>query len=69
MIKVTTERRYGSATVKSRVTASSIERAMELAGEGARVVFPIEPEAFFRASEAPEGVEDFSAPVRMELAT
>ena len=69
MINVTVERRYGSATVKSRVTASSIDRAMELAGEGARLVFPIEPGTFFRAADTPGDVENLSGRVRMELAS
>ena len=57
MIKITAERRYGAVTVKSRVTAPSIERAMELAGKGANLVLPIEPDAFFQAPGATEGVE------------
>jgi hypothetical protein len=68
MIKVTVERRYGSVTVKSRVTAPSIERAMELAGGDASLVLPIEPDAFFQASEATEGVENVHELGRKELA-
>lgn len=68
MINVTVERRYGTASVKARVTAPSIGRAMQLAGEGARVVFPIDPEAFFQGAGAPEVVENLSAPGRAEIA-
>ena len=64
MVNVTFERRFGSATVKSRVTAPSIERAVELAGEGAHIVFPIES-----ARDAHEDIENLAGPVRMELAT
>lgn len=60
MIKVTVERRYGAVTVRSRVTAPSIERALEIAGEGAILVLPIEPDAFFQMPGAPQGVEKLS---------
>ncbi|QIN81969.1 hypothetical protein GBA63_04405 [Rubrobacter tropicus] len=68
MIHVTFERRYGTATVRSRVTAPSIERAAELAGEGARLVFPVDPGAFFQPEDIPEGVERLADPGRTELA-
>ncbi len=57
MIRITVERRYGTASVRSRVTASSIGRAVRLAGKGASVVFPIDPQVFFQVADAPEGVE------------
>jgi hypothetical protein len=52
MICVTVEIREGAVTRRARFTTSSIERALELAGGGkpgrtVRLVFPIEPEAFF----------------------
>jgi hypothetical protein len=52
MIRVTAEIREGSLMHRWRVTAPSIERALEIAGGGklgcgVRLVFPIEPEAFF----------------------
>jgi hypothetical protein len=47
VISIRVEKRYGSVTVYSRVTAESIERALQIAGEGTRVVFPIEGEEFF----------------------
>jgi hypothetical protein len=52
MICVTVEVREGAITRRARLTTSSIERALELAGGGkpgrrVRLVFPIDPEAFF----------------------
>ena len=52
MIRVTVEIREGALTYRTRVTAPSIERALKIAGGGkpgrrVRLVFPIEPEAFF----------------------
>jgi hypothetical protein len=57
MICVTVEIREGTVTRRARLTTSSIERALKLAGEGkpgrrVRLVFPIDSEAFF-APEAP----------------
>ncbi len=51
MICVTVEIREGTITRRVRLTASSIERALKLAGGGkpgrrVRLVFPIDPEAF-----------------------
>ncbi len=50
MITIHVEKRYGSSTVRSCVTAPSIEQALKLAGEDARVVFPIDGEAFFASA-------------------
>lgn len=55
---VTIELREGAVTRRVRITAPSIERAMEMAGDGkpgrtARLLFPIDPEAFF-VPEKPE---------------
>jgi hypothetical protein len=47
MISIRVEKRYGHVNVHTRVTAPSIERALEVAGEGAKVVFPINGEEFF----------------------
>ena len=58
MIAVTLEKSYGTATVRVRVRAASIVRALSLAGEDARVVFPIEAELFFAAPDTPEGIEE-----------
>jgi hypothetical protein len=52
MICVTVEIGDGALTHRARITAPSIERALEIAGEGkpgrrVHLVFPIDPEAFF----------------------
>ncbi len=60
MIVVTVEKSYGAATARMRVRAASIERALRLAGEDARVVFPIDAELFFAAEDTQEGIEGLS---------
>ena len=64
IITIHVKKRYGSSTVCCSVTASSVDQALKLAGEGARVVFPIDGEAFFvpaeedrRATRGPEDCE------------
>ena len=52
MIRVTVEAREGALTYRVRITAPSIERALEIVGKGkpgrrVRLVFPIDPEIFF----------------------
>ncbi len=52
MICVTVEIREGALKHRARVTAPSIERALKIVGGGkpgrrVRLVFPIDPEAFF----------------------
>jgi hypothetical protein len=52
MICVTVEIREGDLTCRARVTAPSIERALKIVdvgkpGRRVRLVFPIDPEAFF----------------------
>ncbi len=52
MIRVTVEIREGALTHRARVTAPSIESALEIVGGGkpdrrVHLVFPIDPEAFF----------------------
>jgi hypothetical protein len=52
MICVTVEIREGTVTRRARLTTSSIERALKLAGEGkpgrrVRLIFPIDSAAFF----------------------
>jgi hypothetical protein len=52
MIRVTVEIREGSLTYRVRVTAPSIERALEIMGERkprrrVRLLFPIDSEVFF----------------------
>jgi hypothetical protein len=51
MISIRVVRRYGSTTVRSSVTAPSVEEALELAGDGARVLFPIDGEVFFTSAK------------------
>jgi hypothetical protein len=63
MIRVTVEIREGALAYQARVTAPSIERALKIAGRGkpgrrVRIVFPIDPEAFFVTAD----------PVRKEAA-
>jgi len=60
MIAVTVEKSYGTTIARVRVRATSIERALRLAGEGARVVFPIEAELYFAAPDTQEGIEKLS---------
>jgi hypothetical protein len=52
MICVTVDIREGALTRRVQITAPSIERVLELAGDGksgcrVRLVFPIDPEAYF----------------------
>jgi hypothetical protein len=52
MVRVTVEVREGALTYRVRVTAPSIERALEIVGEGkpgrrVRLLFPIDREVFF----------------------
>jgi hypothetical protein len=52
MTRVTVEIHEGALTRQARVTAPSIARALRIAGDGrpghrVRLVFPIDPEAFF----------------------
>jgi hypothetical protein len=63
MVSIRVERRYGPTIVRSSVTTQSIEEALELAGDGARVVFPTDGEAFFRfAKETPRATVDQGRP-------
>jgi hypothetical protein len=56
MVTVSIEKRYGSATVRACITAENIGRAMELAGPGAKLLFPLDPETFFAPAQAPESI-------------
>jgi hypothetical protein len=63
MIRVTVEIHEGALAHRTRVTAPSIERALNFAGRGkpgrrVRIVFPRDPEAFFVTAD----------PVRKEAA-
>jgi hypothetical protein len=57
MIRVAVEVREGPITYQVRVTAPSIERALEIAGARkpgleVRLLFPIAPETFFVPADA-----------------
>ncbi len=59
MITVTVEKRYGAngdTKVRARISAATIERAVEMAGENARLVLPIDGGAFFAPIEK-EGID------------
>ena len=59
MIRVTVEVGDGDLSRRLSITAASIEQALEMAGEGeARVLFPIEPEAFFVGDLRPQGLTE-----------
>jgi hypothetical protein len=52
MICMTVEVREGAVTRRVQISATSIERALKIAGDGTpgrrvRLLFPIDPEAFF----------------------
>ena len=68
MIVMTVEKRYRMKTVRARVRASSIERALQLVGEDAHVVFPIDAERFFASEGTPEGVEELLSVQNEEVA-
>ena len=62
MIQVTVEIRAGALTYRVRVTAPSIERALEIVGEGkpgrrVRLLFPIDPEVFFVSASSDARME------------
>jgi hypothetical protein len=66
MISVTVEMREKAVCLRVRVTAPSIEQALALAGVGkpgkvVRVVFPIDPEAFFVGSKTPAGTSSVAS--------
>ena len=57
MIHVTVEVREGALTYRVRITAPSIERALDIAEDGkpgrrVRLIFPIDPEAFFVSADS-----------------
>ncbi len=68
MIRVAVEIRERTVCRRVRITAPSIARALQIAGDGlpgrrVRIVFPIAPEAFFSGDEPPAK----AAPVPPEL--
>ncbi len=68
MIAVTVEKRYGAATARVLVKAASIERALRLAGEDARLVFPIDAELFFATEDTQESIEELPTVGNEEMA-
>ncbi len=57
MVRVTVEVREGALTYRVRIIAPSIERALDIAGDGkpgrrVRLIFPIDPEAFFVSADS-----------------
>ena len=54
MVTVKIEKRYGAATIRSSITAPSIKRALKIAGPGAKILFPLDPDTFFAPSGALE---------------
>ena len=51
MITVTVNRTHGAQTVRARISAPSIEEAVRIAGEGARLEVPIDGKLFFAPQE------------------
>ena len=47
MITVTVYKTHGAQTVRANISAPSIEEAVRIAGEGARLELPIDGELFF----------------------
>lgn len=47
MITVTVEKTHGAATVRASISAPTIEEAVRIGGEGARLEFPVDGELFF----------------------
>ncbi len=64
MVVVTVEERYRMTTVR----ASSVERALQLVGEDAHLVFPIDAERFFAPDGTSEGVEELTSVQNEEVA-
>lgn len=58
MISLTVERRYGTATVRARIAAPTIERALELCGGDARAVLPTGTGRLLLATEAGGSAKD-----------
>jgi len=56
MITVAIKKSHGATTLRAKVSAPTIERAVEIAGPGARVEFPVDGETFF-APAANEGID------------
>ncbi len=73
MINVSVELRSGAARFRVAVWAESIERALSIAGaqypgREAKVLFPIDPEAFFAKESVCASEVAVSAPAVLKLA-
>src|SRR5215203_2066144 len=53
MITVTVYKTQGAQTVRASISAPTIEEAVRIAGEGARLELPIDGELFFAPQQAP----------------
>ena len=49
IITVIVKKTHGAKTVRTSISAPSIEEAVRIAGEGTRLEFPIDEELFFAA--------------------
>jgi len=58
MIRVSVEVRTHAVVRRMRITAECIERVLELCGENARIVLPIEANYYFAPENAAESVEE-----------
>jgi hypothetical protein len=64
MITVTVYKTQGAQTVRASISAASIEEAVRIAGEGARLEVPIDGKLFFAPQQshpvAKDGTDDAS---------
>ncbi|HEX5848478.1 MAG TPA: hypothetical protein VFY59_04720 [Rubrobacter sp.] len=71
MITVTVNKTHGGQTVRASISAPSIEEAVRIAGEGARLEFPIDGELFFAPQQgypvAKEGTDGASTALDEEV--
>lgn len=58
MIRVAVEIRTHAVVRRVRITSESIERTLELCGENARIVFPIETDSYFALKDTAESVKE-----------
>ena len=66
MITVTMKKSHGATTLRAKVSAPTIERAVEIAGPGARVEFPVDGETYFAPVDN-EGSIDYEAMTAEEI--
>jgi hypothetical protein len=68
MIRVVVEIREHALVRRVRITAESIEHALELCEGNDRVVFPIKSEPFYVPKDAAGSVEDHASDWRAKVA-